>query len=121
MNIQEIMVRSPVDRMAALVTSQINIPEQDADLRSIEIIELLARLRVRQSALKLVLGINTKAQHRNAVYKFNCGFKCFRREKYPREMAEYLRAGEAMQILNAELSERRKARRFVSEQMRGAA
>ena len=115
MNLEEILVRSPVNSMARQVTSQKNVSEEDKPISTNEIVLLVTRFSRKQRLLKLVLGIKTKAQHKNTIYRFNAGFKQFRASKEPRAMAEYVICGREIQRLNYELSEMRRARRFVAE------
>ena len=108
----------PINRQARVVTSQRHVATGDAPLTREELAHLTNRLQRKQRLLKLVLGIKTKAQHTNTLYKFNRKIPQFRGTKEPRALVEYVRVGQAIETINRELAELRGVRRFVSQQMR---
>lgn len=118
MNLDAILTRLPVDRVARRVTSQAGAATVETAITRDEIIALVARLCRKQRLLKFVLGIKTKSQHTNTTYKASKRIPQYREATEPRAMAEYLRCGREIHRLSVELAEMRRARRFVSEQRR---
>jgi hypothetical protein len=119
-NLHSILVRSPIDGVAARVVSQRNAATEDAPMTREEICAILDRLRRKHSLLKMVLAIKTKAQHANLRYKYGKKLPQFRQRKEPRAFTEYIRIGNEMQRLLDELHEMRKLRRFVAAAEREA-
>jgi len=116
-NITAILLRSPINTAAYRVTSQRGCATVDADLTRDELKALINRLKRKLRLLKLVLGISSRAQHKNTIYKYNRQIPQFRQAREPRALDEYVRVGRAIQRLKAELSVRRAARRFVAVEM----
>jgi hypothetical protein len=107
----------PINRQARVVTSQRHVAAGDLPLTREELVTITNRLQRKQRLLKLVLGIKTKAQHANTIYKFNRKIPQFRRTKEPRALVEYVRVGQAIARINRELAELRAVRRFVAAQL----
>ena len=105
----------PVDRVARRVTSQQHAAVGDTPLTRDELIALIARTARKQRLLKQVLGIKTKAQHTNVVYKASKNVRQVRAMKEPRSLSEYLRCGKEIQRLSQELAALRQLRQFVGE------
>ena len=116
MNLDAIFVRSPINRLAATVTSQRRVAVQDEPLSREELAYIVQRLTRKLRLLKEVLGIKSKAQHRNLVWKTNKGIRNYRAEKEPRAVIEYKRVGEEIQRMNAELAILRKCRQAAAKQ-----
>jgi hypothetical protein len=114
MNFHAILTSNPIDRVARRVASQAGVSQADSPLAREELAYLMRRTLRKQRLLKQILGIRTKAQHKNTTYKSNHGVKQFRAEKEPRALDEYLRCGQAIQRLNVELANMRMVRRFVA-------
>lgn len=112
MNINDILVRSPVNRSASYVVSQKSCSD-DKPLSREELAYLVLRLKRKHELMKTLLQIKTRRQHKNAVYKMNAGIQQFRAAKQPRIFAEYIRVGNDIQRLSTELSALRKIRQFV--------
>jgi hypothetical protein len=115
MDLHAILTSTPIDRVARRVVSQLGAAVGDTPLTQIELAALVNRINRKQRLLKRVLGITSKGQHKNTVYKAKKGIKQWRVEREPRAMTEYLRCGREVQRLTNELAELRKLRRFVAE------
>ena len=107
----DLSLRSPINRQARRVTSQAGVRAVDAPLNADEIKPLLARLERKHKLLKHILGVRTKAQHKNLCWKYNKRIPQFRQTTEPRAFLEYVRVGRAIQILTNELAQQRAARR----------
>ncbi|RYY74542.1 MAG: hypothetical protein EOO52_13335 [Gammaproteobacteria bacterium] len=116
----ELYALKPANRTAARVVSQAQSVD-DAPLSKQELVQLSNRLLRKQRLIKLVLGITTRAQHKNLINNFIRGKKNIRADKEPRLVAEYKRVGEAIDILAQELARQRNERRIASEEAMAAA
>lgn len=115
MNLDRILTSSPVNTTAARVVGRRRGIEDPGSLSREELIEIVNRLERKLRLLKVVLGITTKAQHKNLVWKFNKGFKSNRFKSDPRAVIEYKRCGEEKQRLSRRLQELRAERRAIAE------
>jgi hypothetical protein len=106
---------APINKQAAIVTSQRHVATADTPLTRDELAALANRLLRKQRLLKHVLGIKTKRQHKNMTYKAAKGIPQYRAAKEPRALTEYLRCGREIQRLAEELADMRRVRRFVAE------
>ena len=70
MNWYEIIVRSPVDRVARRVTAQTQRVEDDQEISADEMKFIYFRLMRKASLLKEVLRIKNKSQHKNVKTKY---------------------------------------------------
>ncbi len=111
MNLHAILVRAPVNRLAASVVSQRRTAAEDEPMSRDELCYLLDRLQRKQRLLKRVLGIANATQHRNVMYRASRGFRQFRFEKEPRAFTEYRLLGQQMQGLIRGLAELKQQRR----------
>lgn len=111
MNLQAILVRSPVNRLAAAVTSQRHVAQADTPMTREEVTAIFQRLQRKQRLLRHVLGITSKAQHANLMYQANKGRWLGRAKKEPRVFVEYRRVGNEMQRMQNALAEMRNERR----------
>ena len=111
MDLHAILVRAPVNRLAASVVSQRRAAATDAPLQRAELIYLMDRLARKQRLLKLVLGIKNKRQHKNMKWKANKRIPQYRVANEPRAAAEYCLLGVQMQRLNIELAAQSAARK----------
>jgi len=114
-SIIQVLNSIPVNRQAAIIVSQSRCVKEDKPLTKKELVDLLNRLIRKQRLLKHILGIKTRSQHNNAIWKFNKHIPQFRNKENPRCFIEYKRVGEEMQRLNKELAELKKIRRYVAE------
>lgn len=105
----------PINRQARVVTSQRHVATVDTPLTREELAAITNRLQRKQRLLKLVLGIKTKAQHVNTLYKFNKKIPQFRFKTEPRALVEYVRVGQEIQRINTELAALRLVRQFVAQ------
>lgn len=110
----DIFVRAPVNKLAAVVVSQKGVAETDTPLTREELARIVERLGRKQRLLKRVLGIANKSQHRNAIWKDNKRLIQYRAQNEPRAFVEYRRIGQEMARLNVELAEMRKCRRLAA-------
>lgn len=104
MDLHALLIRAPVNRLAATAVSQRRAAAADEPLRREELIYLLDRLQRKHRLLKQVLGIKTKAQHTNLMTKHKKGLWQFRRAAEPRAFMEYVSTGQHMQRLVRELA-----------------
>jgi hypothetical protein len=111
----KVLNSTPINRQAAVVARQKFCDREDRPMSREELAAITSRLQRKQRLLKLVLGIRTKAQHVNTLYKFNNKIPQFRFKAEPRALVEYVRVGKAIQRINAELAELRSVRRFVAQ------
>lgn len=115
MNFFELFVRSPINRQTMRVTSQKNTVEIEKSLSRAELVEINSMLIKKQSRLKSILQIESKAQHKSMMYKIDRGFVSFRFEKNPRIALEYKRLGVEINRLNSEISAIKKHAKMVRE------
>lgn len=113
MDLHAILIRAPVNKLAASVVSQRGAAP-DSPLSREELAYLVQRLSRRQRLLKAVLGIKTPSQHANTVYKHKKRIPQFRAAREPRALTEYLLIGQQIQNLNCELAELRRTRQMVA-------
>lgn len=109
MDLHAILIRAPVNRLAASVVSQRRAAREDTPLNREELIYLVDRLARKRRLLEAVLGIKTRSQRSNLMYKHKRRLPQFRQAQEPRAFTEYIVVGREMQRLIVELAERRKA------------
>jgi hypothetical protein len=105
LDLHAILIRAPVNRLAARVVSQRDLGLDSYELQREEICCLIDRLRRKHKLLKHVLKIKTKAQHKNLMYKHSKGLKQYRKQNEPRAFSEYLIVGREIQRLCRALQE----------------
>jgi hypothetical protein len=115
MDIEAILLRSPVDRVARRVTSQQFVEKEDSELTREEINAIVERLCRKQRLLKVVLKIKTKTQHKNFTRRVSRGGGDYRERLEPRAVAEYMRCGVEIYRLTNELGERTLSRKFAAK------
>lgn len=108
--IDEILLRSPINRMARVVTSQAGCQDADSPLTREDLVAIKDRLERKHRLLKHVLGIKTKAQHANARYKARKRLQQFRQRAEPRAFQEYIRVGDELLRVVGELTVLRRLR-----------
>lgn len=113
--ITKILYATPVNKKTAIVVSQSGCVKSDEPLTKSELVYLVDRLKRKHRLLKVVLGIKTKAQHTNLMYKFNKKLPQFRYRDEPRAFIEYVRVGQDIKRLVGELHELKTIRRFVAQ------
>jgi hypothetical protein len=118
MNIDAILTSSPINQTAARVVSRRRGIEEATSMAREELVALKDRLERKQRLLKRVLGITTKAQHKNLLYRMNTGRMMLteRGKREPRSALEYKLVGEQIWRLNERLCEMRAERRAIAEQ-----
>ncbi|MCP4991946.1 MAG: hypothetical protein GY928_39615, partial [Colwellia sp.] len=100
--------RTPVNGSAnAMLIGGTDLPKVNATEE--ELRYLINRLERKRKLLNSALGITTKAQRKNLMYKMNKGVRNYRNEIQPRIVDEYRRNGYAIHRLAQELSTRKKA------------
>lgn len=104
LDLHAILVRAPVNRLAAAVVSQRRSAKADEPLKREELIYLISRLERKHRLLKQVLGVKTKAQHVNLMYKHKKRLPQFRQKREPRAFLEYVALGQHIQRLVRELA-----------------
>lgn len=108
----------PINRQARIVTSQRHVATGDLPLTREELLAICDRLQRKHRLLKHVLGIKTKAQHTNTMWKFNKKIPQYRGKQEPRALVEYVRVGKSIEIIVRELAEIRAVRRLVADLQR---
>jgi hypothetical protein len=101
--INRALVSTPINRTARMVASQKHCVEIETDIGRDEICTLLGRMGRKQQLLKHVLSINNTSQYRNMVRRHKAGYTSNFRPS--RAIAECVRNGEAMHILQAQIAE----------------
>ena len=114
MDIEAILLRSPVDRVARRVTSQQFVEKKDSELTREDINAIIYRLCRKQRLLKVVLKVKTKRQHKNLVSKTLRGNLDYRARIQPRALTEYMRCGTEIHRLTVELADINRVRRFAA-------
>lgn len=115
MDLYAILLRAPVNRLAAAVTSQRRVSREETPLSIDELRYLLERCGRKQRLLKFVLRIENRAQHKNLCWKHNKGLRQYRADQEPRAFVEYRILGKQMAQLNVALSEAKKDRQAAHE------
>lgn len=114
MNLDAILASVPVNKTAARVTGIRRGIAPAGDLSRAEVVELLDRLQRKLRLLKAVLRIDTKAKHKNLIYKATRGQHSYRGAANPRGVDEYLRVGHEIQRMNRALQVMRAERKGVA-------
>jgi len=114
MDLHAILIRAPVNKLAANVVSQRRAATADTPLCREELIYLMDRLDRKSRLLKQVLGITNQSQRKNVHARHNKGVRQFRHAKEPRAFTEYIAIGQNMRRLNRELAELNKARKAAN-------
>ena len=92
----DIYLRSPINRISGVVTSQKNVTD-DSDLDRTGLIECLKLLERKHNLLKKVLNVKNRRNHQNLMYRFNNRRRKATGHKQPRVLLEYVRIGKEMQ------------------------
>ena len=104
MDFYEIFVRSPVNGAAqSMLSSSAGV---ERDVSDDELKYLIGRLDRKRVIIKSKLGIKSKAQARNLMYKSGKGYRTYRQALQPRIVDEFRRSGLAIRKLNNELARR---------------
>ena len=109
MDFYEIFVRTPVNGTAARMLTSGEVSKESID--RYEVIYLIERLMRKRRLLNKAIGIKTKAQRKNLMYRINKGKACIRTRTNPRGVDEWERNGRAIHILSKELNLRNKEAR----------
>ncbi len=105
------IIRTPINKTAALVTINTNCCDDDLEMTAQQVHERIVLLVEKRKELSNKLGIITKAQHSNFMYRAN-KFKDYVDNHPQKELfAEWIRVGKEARRLNQYLAERRKLRR----------
>mgnify|MGYP003442244262 FL=1 len=113
--LESVLACAHLNSTAASVVSQKGGSSNDAPMSREEIIALMSRLLRKQRLLKRVLRIDTKAKHKNLMWKLNRNLDSYRFSENPRAVIEYALLGRQCQILNAELNKMRLERKSANE------
>lgn len=98
MSFSKLAGRVPIDRLAMRVSSQKGcVDDIGVSIQDIKI--LLARLERKMRLMKHVLGVNTRSQHKNLMYRFNKNGNPNAKHGQKRIFLEYKRVGENMHLL----------------------
>jgi hypothetical protein len=106
-----VLASAPINGTAASVVAQSRAPASQGDMGPDEIKAIIDRLVRKQRLLKRVLGISSKAQHKNLMYRMNSVRRAVgvtRFQGNPRSAVEYKRLGIEINRLNARVCELRK-------------
>lgn len=105
-----VITSAPVNRTAQAVIAKPRAPQSMGDIGRADLIALIARLQRKLRLLKVVLKIDTKAKHRNLVYKTGRGMRTYRGAANSRAVTEYLQIGHEIQRMNRTLQEMKAAK-----------
>jgi P2-related tail formation protein len=105
-----VLTSVPVNHTAARVVGRRRGLEEPSTMTREELIDLMKRLERKLRLLKVVLGIDTKAKHRNLLYKTGKGMRTYRGSANSRTVEEYIRIGHEMQRMNRTLQALRVAK-----------
>jgi hypothetical protein len=111
LNLNQIFLRTPVNRNAFLATSQKNCVEVEKDLNFTELTDILNRLNRKNRLLKTLLKIKTKTQHKNLKNKFKQGLIKFRSESNKSLIYEYFSVGQQIENIHLRLKDFRDCKR----------
>jgi hypothetical protein len=92
-----VITSAPINRTAASVAAKPRTPQSEGVMGRAELIELYERLARKHRLLKAVLRVDTKAKHKNLVYRAAKGRSTSRGKANGRAVAEYVRLGHEMQ------------------------
>ena len=101
--LNRVLVSAPINRAASIVTSQKHCVEFESTISREEICKLLYRMKRKQQLLRRVLAVKNHSQYSNMVRRHKAGYASKFRPS--RAIAECVRNGEAIQILEAKLAE----------------
>lgn len=110
-NLTDLFLSKPINKLAFMVSSQKNCESQSVDLTFTELLNIKNILMRKNQLLKKVLGIETKAQHKNLKTKYKYKVGQFRQKNEPRAFAEYILIGHQIHCINKALSEIKDVRR----------
>jgi len=88
----DIYTRLPINQTAKNVISQANAMP-DKELSRDELVHILDLLKRKHKLLKSILGIKSRAAHKNMMYRYNKFSRKVGGAKQPRALAEYVRIG----------------------------
>ena len=104
MDFYEVFVRAPVNGSAASLLSASSRIEEEISRE--DLIFLIQRLHRKRRLLNRAIGIKTKAQRKNLMYKINNGKRTQREKASSRGVDEWRRNGFAIARLTTELARR---------------
>jgi hypothetical protein len=104
MDLHAILVRVPVNKLAANVVGQRNVAACDVALTKQELQYVYNRILRKQRLLKFVLGIRNSRHKKNLKYRFANGKRSWQVRKEPRAWAEFQLCGTQLERLARELS-----------------
>jgi hypothetical protein len=113
-NLDRILASAPINKTAARVTGIRRGIAPAGDMTRDELVELMDRLQRKLRLLKVVLRIDTKAKHKNLVYKATHGMRSYRGKANPRAVDEYIRVGHEIQRMNRTLQAMRAERKGLA-------
>ena len=106
MNWYQLIVCSPIDKKARIVTSQKGCVDLQ-DLSLDEMIELSNRMGRKMKLLKVILDIQTDSKRNNFIKKMRNGLFNQRCHNNGRAAHEYMRIGKQISIFCAEIARRK--------------
>lgn len=110
MDLHAILIRAPVNRLAASVVSQRRVAQHYEPLTKPELVYLYERVQRKQRLLKVVLGIRSMTNKKNLKYRYNKGQRSGAAKSEPRAWAEFRACGQQLLRLCDALSEIKRAR-----------
>lgn len=114
-----ILASTPVNTTTAKVVSNRREAMPQGDITREELIAIKDRLERKLRLLKHILRIDTKAKHKNLVYKTTHGMPTYRGAGNSPAVTEYLRIGHEMQRMNRALQAMRVAKSGAKAQLGG--
>ena len=113
--INRVLVSTPINRTARTVASQKHCVAVELPIDYEEICALMSRLNRKQQLLKRTLNVKTTSQYRNMVIRHREGYASNFRPS--RAIAECVRNGEAIQILQEKIAEDSRAIKEANKQL----
>lgn len=104
------IIRVPVNKTAARVTTQRNVQE-DIDLSPRQVHERIVYLTEQRKKIGVQIGIVANAQHANIMYKANRFPDFIKKHPQSAILAEWVRIGKEMNRLTVYLAEQKEIRR----------
>jgi len=121
MDLHAILIRAPVNKLAASVVAQRRCAPKDLPLTRAELVYLCERVMRKQRLLKQVLGIKSLRQQKNMKHKVNHGRRPTLVKREPRAWSEFRVCGEQISKLQHEIAAINATERLARRAARAAA
>ena len=102
---ERLMTSVPIDRQAAIVTSQARTKEQEIDLTEQELLAIKSRLKRMHRLMKHLLRLNSPSQHKNFLFKWRNKHPQYRTQGIePRIVETYVQIGAQIDRMDRAIS-----------------